>query len=66
MLNSRCALYVNPLHHAALAIDDVHSHLRANTNSTDAPVGGAVQAADLLDVIADLLECGVQRWPPLP
>lgn len=44
-----------PLHLAMLAADEVRQHLRDYADATDRPAWEAVQAADLLDTVADLL-----------
>jgi hypothetical protein len=45
----------HPLRLAMLAADEVRQHLREYADATDRPACEAVQAADLLDVVADLL-----------
>ncbi|OOG43232.1 hypothetical protein B0E52_09860 [Rhodanobacter sp. C06] len=50
----------HPLRVAMLAADEVLQHLREYADATDRPAWEAVQAADLLDSVADLLAKAVQ------
>lgn len=45
----------HPLRLAMLATDEVRQHLREYADATDRPAWEAVQAADLLDTVAELL-----------
>jgi hypothetical protein len=45
----------HPLRLAMLAVDEVRQHLREYADATDRPAWEAVQAADLLDTVAELL-----------
>jgi hypothetical protein len=51
----------HPLRLAMLAADEVRQHLREYANATDRPTWEAVQAADLLDTVAELLAKAVAR-----
>lgn len=46
---------LHPLRLAMLATDEVRQHLREYADATDRPAWQAVQAADLLDTVAELL-----------
>lgn len=48
-------LYSDHLRAAALAADDLRNHLRDYADGTDEPVPAAVEAADWVDVVVDLL-----------
>lgn len=50
----------HPLRLAMLAADEVRQHLRDYADTTDRPAWEAVQAADLLDTVADMLAKAVQ------
>ena len=54
------ALYGDPLCLAQLAADDLRQHLRDYADATDNPSYEAVEAADLLDAVADLLAKAMQ------
>lgn len=52
---------VHPLHLVMLAADEVRLHLCEYADVTDCPAWEAVQAADLLDTVADLLGKAAER-----
>lgn len=50
----------DPLRLAMVAADEIRQHLRDYADATDRPAWEAVQAADLLDTVAELLALVVQ------
>ena len=59
-LASLSALYGDHLRLAIAATDEIRNHLRDYADTTDTPAWEAVEAADLLDSVADLLGKAVQ------